>query len=143
VSRAGGLLALALLLAGCAGTAPREDDGAAATTTAESATTTAATSSAATTSATATTAAGQQIVVEYVGGQVRGDSGRIDVALGTPVTITITSDMADEAHLHGYDLEADLLPAQPAELRFDATIPGVFELELHDAGRLLLTLQIG
>ena len=59
------------------------------------------------------------------------------------VTLVITSDVADEVHVHGYDLEAALSPGQPAELTFDATIPGVFEVELHEAGTLLLTLQVG
>jgi hypothetical protein len=111
--RGAGLLALALLLSGCAGT----------------------------TSAASTEA--QQIDVEYVGGQVRGDTGRVTVHEGAPVTITITSDVADEAHLHGYDVETELEPGKPAELRFDATIPGVFELELHEADTVLLTLQVG
>ena len=45
--------------------------------------------------------------------------------------------------MHGYDLEAELAPGQPAEIAFDATIPGVFEVELHEAGTLLLSLQVG
>jgi hypothetical protein len=130
--RATSLLAL-LLVAGCAGTAPAtEDDGAAPTT-----------SEATTESAAATAPAGQQIDVQYAHGQVSGDTGRVAVPAGAAVTITITSDVADEAHLHGYDLEAELTPGEPAELRFDATIPGVFELEMHEAGAQLLTLQVG
>ena len=72
------------------------------------------------------------------GGQVSGDTGRVPVASGDHVTLVITSDVADEVHLHGYDLEAELSPGQPAEITFDATIPGVFEVELHEAGTLLL-----
>src|SRR3954465_9544585 len=113
--RGTGLLALGLLLAGCGGTAPASES----------------------------TVEAQQIDVEYVGGQVRGDSGRVTVPAGSPVTITVTSDVADEAHLHGYDVEAELPPGEPAELSFDATIPGVFELELHEADTVLLTLQVG
>jgi hypothetical protein len=58
------------------------------------------------------------------------------------VTLTITSDVADEVHLHGYDLTAALTPGTPAELAFDATIPGVFEVELHETGTVLLSLQV-
>ena len=32
---------------------------------------------------------------------------------------------------------------ESAELAFAATIPGVFEVELHDAGTVLLSLQVG
>jgi len=90
-----------------------------------------------------TSPAGQRIEVQVTGGQVSGDTGRVPVASGEHVTLVITSDVADEVHLHGYDLEAALSPGQPAELRFDATIPGVFEVELHEAGTLLLSLQVG
>jgi hypothetical protein len=122
--RALGLLALALVLGGCAGRAPApEDDGRAATTTAES--------------------AAHRFDVEIAHGRVSGDTGRVSVPTGSSVTITITSDAADEAHLHGYDLETELTPGEPAELAFDATVPGVFELELHEAGTQLLTLQVG
>jgi hypothetical protein len=109
-------LAAALLLGSCAGTAPAAENRDAGPTT---------------------------IVVEYTHGEVRGDTGRVAVDAGAPVTITVTSDVADEAHLHGYDLETELTPGTPAELRFDATVPGVFELELHSAEKVLLTLQVG
>jgi hypothetical protein len=113
-------LAAAVLLSGCAGTAPVQS------------------------SSPASTAAPTTITVEYASGRVSGDTGRVSVDAGAPVTITITSDVADEAHLHGYDLETELTPGEPAELRFDATVPGVFELELHHAEKvLLLTLQVG
>ena len=77
------------------------------------------------------------------GGQAGGDTGRVPVAAGEHVTLVITSDVADEVHVHGYDLEAELTPGQPTEIAFDATIPGVFEVELHEAGTLLLSLQVG
>ena len=86
--------------------------------------------------------AGQRIEVEVAGGQVSGDTGRVPVAVGTEVTLVITSDVADEAHVHGYDLTADLAPGTPSEITFPATIPGVFEVELHEAGTALLALQV-
>lgn len=124
MSRATGILALAaLLLSGCAGTPPVQSSSPAST-------------------SPASTAAPTTITVEYASGRVSGDTGRVSVDAGAPVTITITSDVADEAHLHGYDLETELTPGQPAELRFEATVPGVFELELHSAEKMLLTLQV-
>ena len=96
----------------------------------------------ATRSAAPTTPAGQRIEVTVTGGQVTGDTGRVPVPAGEHVTLVVTSDAADELHLHGYDLTADLAPDTPAELTFPATIPGVFEVELHDAGTVLLTLQV-
>jgi plastocyanin len=123
-------LALAAGLTACAGTAVPD--------------TAAGSSSAGTApSSSASTPAGQRIEVQVSGGEVSGDTGRVPVAAGEHVTLVITSDVADEVHVHGYDLEAELSPGQPTEIAFDATIPGVFEVELHEAGTQLLSLQVG
>ena len=136
-------LPLSLVLAGCAGTEAPEPESSAASTAATSAEPSGSGDDAATASPAAPAeAAGQRIEVQVAGGQVTGDTGRVPVPLGEPVTLVVTGDTADELHLHGYDLLAGLVPGQPAELTFDATIPGVFELELHDAGTVLLTLQV-
>jgi hypothetical protein len=136
------LLALAVPLAGCAGTDPSEAAGPSSTSSASSSSVSSSTSSAPTSDAAPREAAGQRIEVQVSGGQVSGDTGRVPVSLGTAVTLVVTSDAADEIHVHGYDLTADLAPGQPAEVAFDATTPGVFEVELHDAGTVLLTLQV-
>jgi hypothetical protein len=126
------LLGLALALTGCAETAPAaEPDGGPAT------------SSAPTASAQASSPQAQRIEVTVAGGQVTGDTGRVEVDAGEEVTLEITADVADEVHVHGYDLTAALTPGEPAALTFAATIPGVFEVELHHAGTVLLSLQVG
>ena len=125
---------LALALTGCAGKKP---DAAASSSTASSSPSAAPSSDAA-----PRNAAGQRIDVQISGGQVSGDTGRVPVAAGTEVTVVVTSDVPDEVHLHGYDLEAELTAGTPAEITFDATVPGVFEVELHDAGTVLLTIQV-
>jgi plastocyanin len=131
-------LALATVLTGCAGTDSAATPGSGSSTAASS------TASASTATAAApTAAAGQRVEVTVTGGQVSGDTGRVPVPAGEQVTLVITSDVADEVHVHGYDLTADLVPGQPAELSFAATIPGVFEVELHEVGTVLLSLQIG
>jgi hypothetical protein len=94
-------------------------------------------------STTASTPAGRRIEVTVAAGEVSGDTGRIPVPAGEQVTLVVTADVADEIHLHGYDLTTALSPGTPAELVFDATVPGVFEVELHEAGTVLLTLQVG
>jgi hypothetical protein len=129
-------LGLAVLLAGCAGTAPDEE--AAGTSGSGGNGTTAEPTDAAPRSG-----AGRQLVVEVTGGEATGDTGRVPVGLGDEVTLSVTSDVADELHLHGYDLEAQLEPGQPAVLTFPADIAGVFEAELHEAGTVLLSLQVG
>ena len=87
-------------------------------------------------------AAEQRIEVTFAHGKASGDTGRVQVATGTAVTLVVTSDVADEVHVHGYDIEKELTPGKPVTLQFDATIAGVFEVELHNANTVLLRLQV-
>ena len=80
--------------------------------------------------------------VTYAGGEVTGTPGREEVALGEQVVLRITSDVADEVHVHGYDVTEALPAGVPVEIAFTATIPGGFEVELHDAGLALFQLRV-
>ena len=53
---------------------------------------------------------------------------------GDAVRIRLTSDAAGEIHLHGYRLEAKLVPGQPTELVFKAYATGRYRIEWHGAG---------
>jgi hypothetical protein len=135
------VLTLAVGVPGCAGTAPSPAAGTGST----GATTTAATTTAAPSSSDAGVPAateGRRIEVGIAGGAVRGDTGRVSVDVGSAVTLVVTSDVADEVHVHGYDVTTELAEGTPAQLTFEATLMGVFEVELHEAGTVLLTLQV-
>jgi hypothetical protein len=80
--------------------------------------------------------------IAFTDGAVTGDNGRLVVALGESVSITVTSTATDEVHLHGYDLSAPVSQGAPAVLTFDAAIPGVFEIELEGLGAQLASLQV-
>lgn len=59
----------------------------------------------------------------------------IDVCKGQQVTLEITSQLAGELHLHGYDEEApgvEVGPGETANFDFTATRAGQFVIELHD-----------
>lgn len=86
-------------------------------------------------------ASGDVIEVRVSGGDVEG-GGRKEVDLGETVTLRVTSDVADHVHVHGYDLMQDVGAGETVELTFEATIPGVFEVELEDARIPLVELQI-
>ncbi len=58
------------------------------------------------------------------------------------MTIRVTSDVADEVHVHGYDRTVPVAAGQTAEVTFVASIPGVFEVELERIHRLLFTLEV-
>jgi heme/copper-type cytochrome/quinol oxidase subunit 2 len=80
--------------------------------------------------------------VTYADGEVRTAQPRVEVELGQPVVLRVTSDVREQIHVHGYDLVLDLVPGVPAELAFPADKPGGYEVELHEAGRPLLQLRV-
>ncbi|MCW2902655.1 MAG: hypothetical protein JWO67_4920 [Streptosporangiaceae bacterium] len=82
------------------------------------------------------------IAVSVNGGTVRTPSRRVTVRRGQVVRIVITSDAAEELHLHGYDLELELKPGVTGVLRFVSDHPGVFEAELHRSGARAFELRV-
>ena len=62
-----------------------------------------------------------------------GGVQEIEATRGETVRIVVTSDAADEIHLHGYDVYRDVAPGRPARFRFKADIEGIFEIESHEA----------
>ena len=66
----------------------------------------------------------------------------ISVDEGDLVNLRITSDAPLEFHLHGYDLEEDVEPGEPAELSFEAATTGRFEIEDHDTESVLGALLV-
>jgi hypothetical protein len=82
------------------------------------------------------------VSLTYAGGEVTGDIDRVEVPLGTNVRLTITSDVVDEVHVHGYELTTAVPAGQAAQVEFLADQPGVFEVELHDARKVLTRLQV-
>ena len=86
--------------------------------------------------------ADQTITVEVVGGDPMGGHQRVRVDLGSVVALMVTSDIAEEVHVHGYDILRAVSDGHPAHFAFTAEIPGVFEVELEDSGRLLFLLEI-
>ncbi len=84
---------------------------------------------------------GTVVEVSVAGGGVDG-GGRTAISLGETVTVRVTSDVADHIHLHGYDVMADVAAGETADLSFEATIPGVFDVELEESGLQLVELEI-
>jgi hypothetical protein len=126
---------LAVALAACGG--GDDQDQATATTAAGPRTTTGAGS------ATTEAAAGAQTVqVTVTGTKVETAERRVKVPLDGKVRLEVTADRADEVHLHGYDRKVDIEPGTPAVLEFTADVPGVFEVELEEAGLKLVELQV-
>ena len=68
------------------------------------------------------------------GGEPVGGVRNVTVSKGRQVVLVVNSDVADEVHLHGYNLKRDVAPGAPARLPFRATINGTVEVELEQRG---------
>ena len=84
----------------------------------------------------------QTISLTVSGGKVTGPTGRVKVALGTRLRITVTSDVADELHVHVYDLKQEISANTSGSIEFVADKPGVIEVELERAKLTLTHLEI-
>jgi hypothetical protein len=129
--------AAALTLAACGNDSSPQATGTA-TTTAPATTGPGATAGPTTTAADTT----PTIEVTVVGGKPQGGVRREQVKTGETLLLRVTADVADEVHLHGYDKSADVAPGKPAEIRFTADIPGVFEVELEQRKQKLIELEV-
>jgi heme/copper-type cytochrome/quinol oxidase subunit 2 len=83
--------------------------------------------------------------IQIKAGKVVGGPPNIKVTKGEHVRIVVSSDAHDDIHLHGYDIEKQVEPGQPAQFNFTANIEGIFEIESHvaeDAGREPLVAKL-
>jgi hypothetical protein len=85
-----------------------------------------------------------RVDAEYVvkDGKVVSGEPVIKARQGDEVTIVITSDKADELHLHGYDRHAHLQPNAPARVMLKADRTGRFPIELHKSHIELGTIEV-
>lgn len=76
------------------------------------------------------------------GGEPVGGVAELEFEKDEEVRFTVESDVAEEIHVHGYDVYADLEPGKPAEIAFLAEIDGIFEVELHGTGAVIAELTV-
>jgi hypothetical protein len=125
----------------------RPDDDGGSTETGTAATTSTKTTTSATTTAPTTTAeprppARTRVTIAVRGGRVIGGIRRVTLPRGRLVELFVTADVADEVHLHGYDVSRDVSPGAPARLRFRATTSGRFEVELEQRALQIAELTV-
>jgi hypothetical protein len=92
--------------------------------------------------ATTPTTAATVLAVTVRGGSVVEGASRQRATLNQPVTIRVTSDVADEVHVHGYDKRVNVAAGGTAEVTFVANLPGVYEVEFERTHKLLFTLEV-
>jgi plastocyanin len=82
------------------------------------------------------------IKVAVKGGKVVPSAHREKVPQGDTVRLVVTTDTADEVHVHGYDLKKDVAAGKTGTIEFVADQSGVFEVELEAAALQLLQLEV-
>jgi hypothetical protein len=88
-------------------------------------------------------AATKDIAITYKDGQIDPPPGKVQVPVGTHVHLTVTSDVAEEVHNHYDGKEVEVPAGGTATFDFVATNPGVYEVELHHADKVLTQIQVG
>ena len=81
------------------------------------------------------------ISVVLVDGRIETER-RYEASLGDTVEVRVTSDVAEEVHLHGYDLMLQLQAGAEVRVVFEANLPGVWEAELHPSHRQFFQLKV-
>ena len=132
------LAAIAVALAGCGGDSTND-----AVTTTET-TATAPTTTVDTTETTATTPASEAKVlrVNVVKGVPEGGIQRPTVDKGDKVVLVVRTDSGEAVHLHGYNIEKDVVPGKALRMPFTANIAGRFEVELHPTDALIAVIEV-
>ena len=82
------------------------------------------------------------IAVVIADGRVTPNAVDVRVTEGQTVRVTVTSDVAESIHVHGYDQTAEAAPDTPGAVTFTADVKGVFEIETHESAKLVAKLIV-
>ena len=80
--------------------------------------------------------------IKVVGGKPAGGITTITVHKGDRVRFTVSSDVADEIHVHGYDFMKDVPAGGRIRFDFPATISGSFVVELEGRKEQIASLKV-
>jgi hypothetical protein len=81
------------------------------------------------------------IVIDQNGKPV-GGIAEISLSEGEEVRFKVESAVADEVHMHGYDIGKDVKSGGTVTFDFPATLEGVFEAELESRKEEILELRV-
>jgi hypothetical protein len=80
--------------------------------------------------------------IVIVNGKPQGGVQKLEYKKGDRIEFTVTSDVADEIHVHGYDLKKDVPAGGTVRFSFPASIEGVFEVELEGRREQIAQLTV-
>jgi hypothetical protein len=71
-----------------------------------------------------------------------GGITQLDYTKGDQIRIKVVSDVADEVHLHGYDIGKDVKAGGSVTFDLPASLEGVFEMELESRQEQIAELRV-
>jgi FtsP/CotA-like multicopper oxidase with cupredoxin domain len=71
-----------------------------------------------------------------------GKITKIEAKQGDTVRFRVRSPVAEEVHVHTYDIMKDLEPNKTVTVSFKATITGIFEIEFEHAAEQIAELRV-
>jgi hypothetical protein len=80
--------------------------------------------------------------IRVTGTRVTPAPSRVEVSAGEPIRVTVTSDVDNELHIHGVNVERTLSAGRPVTVEFVARNAGTYEVELHDPALLLFKYNV-
>jgi len=81
------------------------------------------------------------IKVAVRNGKVTPADHREDVKVGDTVRLTVSSDQADEVHVHGVNIEQPVAAGKSVTITFQVKDPGIYEVETHESDLTLLEIE--
>jgi hypothetical protein len=81
-------------------------------------------------------------VIEIENGKPVGGVAELDFSAGDRIRFEVDSDVADEVHVHGYDVIEAVEAGGSVRFDFPATIEGVFEVELEGRAEPIAELRV-
>ena len=75
-------------------------------------------------------------------GEPVGGVQTLEYTAGEEIRFRVSSDKAEEIHVHGYDIAKDVPAGGSVEFDFPAELEGIYEAELEGLGVQIIELRV-
>jgi sporulation-control protein spo0M len=84
------------------------------------------------------------IDVTIKGGQVNPTNAQLEVKVNEPIVVKVTSDAADQLHVHSNPEHTFTIEAkqETQQFQFAVGVPGKVDIELHHLNKTIATVQV-
>jgi len=83
-----------------------------------------------------------EVLIVTEGGAPVDGVTELEFDAGDEIRFAVESDIPEEVHVHGYDIEQALEPGETTEFAFPADLDGIFEVELHGSATQIAELTV-